>query len=85
MNSSDMLSLIYKYLNREFLPVVNQNVITIMKVYKEQNRYIAKKIAEFNINTLAFSVYVDKMFTRDDYSKIYRSLMRLKRALSSRK
>jgi len=85
MNSLDMLSLIYKYLDKEFLPVVNQNVITIMKVYKEQSRYVAKKIAEFNINTLAFSVYADRSFTRDDYSKIYRSLMRLKRALSSRK
>jgi len=85
MNSLDMLSLVYKYLSREFLPVVNQNVITIMKVYREQNRYIAKKIAEFNISTLSFSVYADKTFTKDDYSKIYRSLMRLKRALSSRK
>jgi len=87
MNSLDMLSLVYKYLSREFLPVVNhnQNTITIMKVYKEQNRYVAKKIAEFNVSTLSFSVYADKTFTKDDYSKIYRSLMRLKRALSSRK
>jgi len=82
----NILALVYKYLDRrEFLPVVNQNVITIMKVYREQNRYIAKKIAEFNISTLSFSVYADKTFTKDDYSKIYRSLMRLKRALSSRK
>jgi hypothetical protein len=82
MNSLD-ISLVYKYLDKEFLPVVGQNVITIMKVYREQNRYIAKKIAEFNVNTLAFSVYVDKSFTKDDYSKIYKALMRLKRTLSS--
>jgi len=85
MNSLDILGLVYKYLDKEFLPVVNQNVITIMKVYREQNRYIAKKIAEFNVNTLSFSVYADKTFTKNDYSKIYRSLMRLKRALSPRK
>jgi len=85
MISSDMLSLIYKYLNREFLSIINinQDKITIMKVYREQNRYIAKKIAEFNINSLSFSVYADKTFSRDDYSKIYKALMRLKRALSS--
>jgi len=85
MNNLNILALVYKYLDKEFLPVVNQNVITIMKVYREQNRYIAKKIAEFNINTLAFSVYADKTFTKDDYSKIYKALMRLKRALSPRK
>jgi hypothetical protein len=85
MISSDMLSLIYKYLDKEFLPVVSQNTIIIMKVYREQNRYVTKRIAEFNVNTLSFSVYADKTFTKDDYSKIYRSLMRLKRALSPRK
>ncbi len=85
MNSLDMLSLIYKYLNREFLPVVSQNTIIIMKVYQEQNRFVTKKIAEFNINTLSFSVYADKTFSKDDYSKIYRAMMRLKRALSPRK
>jgi hypothetical protein len=56
-----------------------------MKVYREQNRFVTKRIAEFNVSTLAFSVYADRSFTKDDYSKIYRSLMRLKRALSSRK
>jgi hypothetical protein len=56
-----------------------------MKVYQEQNRFVTKKIAEFNINTLSFSVYADKTFSKDDYSKIYRAMMRLKRALSPRK
>jgi hypothetical protein len=85
MNNLNILALVYKYLDKEFLPVVNHDKITVMKVYKEQGRYIAKKIAEFNITTLSFSVYADKTFTKDDYSKIYRSLMRLKRALSPRK
>jgi hypothetical protein len=83
MNNLNILALVYKYLSREFLPIVNQNVITIMKVYQEQNRFVTKRIAEFNINTLSFSVYTDRTFSKDDYSKIYRSLMRLKRALSS--
>jgi hypothetical protein len=85
MNNLNILALVYKYLSREFLPVVNQNIITIMKVYREQNRFVTKKIAEFNVNTLAFSVYADKTFSKDDYSKIYRAMMRLKRALSPRK
>jgi len=85
MNSLDMLSLVYKYLSREFLPVVSQDKIVVMKVYREQNRFVTKRIAEFNVKTLSFSVYSDKTFTRDDYSKIYRAMMRLKRALSSRK
>jgi len=82
----NILALVYKYLDRrEFLPVINQDRIIVMKVYREQNRFVTKRIAEFNVNTLSFSVYSDKTFTKDDYSKIYKAMMRLKRALLPRR